>query len=457
MIGHDTTQFVHPDDLNETAWLRLLRDPEMRTGRSEIRMVRPDGRIVQVQSTIHVIGNDTTPDDAPRVIVSSRDVTRQREAEAGLRSRKEELDTVLNAVSGALFRYLPGEDGDPRMLYVSDSIEAITGFTPAECLEPHWLTAHRHPAFDAQMAKHFERLLSIGSSTVEYRLRHKNGSWLWYAVFARAVSDGGTRTVVGCIRDITRERERNQQTAHSAKMAILAEMTTGFAHELSQPLTAISLVAQNALKGLDPAREHNRFLQLKLQRIVQQADRAASVVDHMRIFGREARRAPESISVAAAIEGARVIADARLAQSRIELLVDTAAGLPLINGHLLPLEQVLTNLLGNAMDAIEMQTPPSAGGAQAHRNLGTGQMADRLSSASRIMPAASSDAAMARLFEPFFTTKPAGSGTGLGLVDQLRHRRRHGGHHHRPQFRRRRGVRDPPGGCEKHRGRCWQR
>lgn len=378
-------------------------------------MVRPDGRIVQVQSTIHVIGNDTTPDDAPRVIVSSRDVTRQREAEAGLRSRKEELDTVLNAVSGALFRYLPGEDGDPRMLYVSDSIEAITGFTPAECLEPHWLTAHRHPAFDAQMAKHFERLLSIGSSTVEYRLRHKNGSWLWYAVFARAVSDGGTRTVVGCIRDITRERERNQQTAHSAKMAILAEMTTGFAHELSQPLTAISLVAQNALKGLDPAREHNRFLQLKLQRIVQQADRAASVVDHMRIFGREARRAPESISVAAAIEGARVIADARLAQSRIELLVDTTPGLPLINGHLLPLEQVLTNLLGNAMDAIEMQAPPLP---EERRRI---EIAARASGGSVVISVADhaggiEDTAMARLFEPFFTTKPAGSGTGLGLA-----------------------------------------
>jgi PAS domain S-box-containing protein len=414
LIGHDTTRFVHPGDLNEAAWLRLLRNPQIRTGRSEIRMVRPDGRVVLVQSTIHVIGDDSTPDGAPRVIVSSRDVTRQREAEASLRSTKEELDTVLNAVSGALFRHRLSGDGDFRMLYVSDSIEAISGFTPAECLMSDWPKSQRDPAFDAHIAKHFQRLMTLGSSTVEYRLRHRNGNWVWFEVFARTVRDGGPPTVVGCMRDITRERERNQQTAHSAKMAILAEMTTGFAHELSQPLAAISHVAQTALKGLNPAGQDHGFLQLKLQRIVQQADRATSVVDHMRIFGREARRSPESISVSMAIEGARTIADARLRRSRIELLVDTAAGLPLISGHLLPLEQVLTNLLGNAMDAIEMHTPPLP---DERRRIEISALAEGGSVLLSVADHAGGidDAALPRLFEPFFTTKPAGAGTGLGL------------------------------------------
>nr|WP_294522031.1 PAS domain S-box protein [uncultured Rhodopila sp.] len=414
VIGHETTRFVHPDDLNNTPWQRWLQEPEKRTGRGEIRLLRPDGRVVQVQSMIHVIGDDSTPDGPPRIIVSSRDVTRQREAEAALRSTKEELDTVLNGVSGALFRYLLSDNGDSLMLYVSDSIELITGFTPAECLKPNWLKSQCDPAFEAEMPKHFQRLRTAGSSAVEFRLRHKNGTLLWYEVFARAVHDSGPLVVVGCIRDITRERERNQYTAHSAKMAVLAEMTTGIAHELSQPLTAISVVARTALEGLNPEREDQRFLHLKLQRIVQQADRAASVVDHMRIFGREARRSPETISVAAAIEGARSTADARLARSRVELLVDTTPDLPPIRGHLLPLEQVLTNLIGNAIDAIEMRTPPLPD-ERRRIEISAGVDAESMVLSVTDHAGGISDAALPRLFEPFFTTKPAGSGTGLGL------------------------------------------
>jgi PAS domain S-box-containing protein len=414
LIGHHTTQFSHPDDLNDSSWMRLSREPGKRTGRSEIRLVRPDGRIVRVQSTIHVIGDDNTPDGSPWVIVSSRDVTRQREAEAALRSIKEELDTVLNAVSGALFRYVLGEDGEPQIVYVSDSIEAITGFTPAECMMPNWLRTRRDPAFETPARNHDQRLRSLRSSTVEYRLRHKNGEWLWYEVFARAICQDGPLTVVGCIRDITRERERDQQTAHSAKMAVLGEMTTGFAEELSHPLAAISLAARNALGTLDPGQPDYRFLKLKLERIVQQADRAASVVDHMRIFGRETRGSPVPVSISAAIDGARGIVDTRLPGSGIQLLIDTAPELPPIGGYLLPLEQVLTNLIGNAIDAIELQTPRLP---DDRRRIEISARADGRSVVISVADHAGgiAEAVLPRLFEPFFTTKPAGSGTGLGL------------------------------------------
>ena len=414
LIGHDMTRFIHPDDLNDMVWRRLLRQPGIQTGRSEIRMLRPDGRIVQVQSTIHVIGDAGTPDGAPRIVVSSRDVTRQRDAEAALRSIKEELDTVLNAVSGALFRYLPGEDGEPQIVYVSDSIEAITGFAPRECMLPNWFRTRRDPAFETLARGHFRRLRAPGSSTVEYRLRHKNGDWLWCEMFARAVRHDGPLTVVGCLRDITRERERNQQAAHSAKMAVLGEMTTGFAEELSHPLAAISLAARNALATLDPGQPDYRFLNLKLERIVRQAERAASVVDHMRIFGRETRGSQDAVSVEAAIDGARAILETRLPGSGIQLLIDIAPGLPPIGGHLLPLEQVLTNLIGNAIDAIEQQTPRLPDG---RRGIEISARADAGSVAISVADHAGGidDALLPRLFEPFFTTKPAGSGTGLGL------------------------------------------
>jgi len=134
----------------------------------------------------------------------------------------------------------------------------------------------------------------------------------------------------------------------------------------------------------------------------------------MRIFGRDARRTPEPVSVAAAIDGARAIVDTRLPGSGIDLVIHTASDLPPISGHLLPLEQVLTNLIGNAIDAIELQTPRLP---DDRRRIEVSACADGASVVISVADHAGgiADALLPRLFEPFFTTKPAGAGTGLGL------------------------------------------
>jgi C4-dicarboxylate-specific signal transduction histidine kinase len=197
-------------------------------------------------------------------------------------------------------------------------------------------------------------------------------------------------------------------------MAVLGELTTSMAHELNQPLTAISMVAQNTIALLDTGDPENELLNRKLERIVQQVARAGSIIDHMRIFGRRADDAPADISIASAIEGAVVIVQASLRQSAIEITTLTAPDLPLVRGHLVSLQQVLISLIGNASDAVTMQTPPLP-----KERRGIEIRAERRGPGAVIRVADHAggidESVLPRLFQPFFTTKPTGSGTGLGL------------------------------------------
>ena len=356
-------------------------------------------------------------------------MTRQRGAEAALRSVKEELDTVLNAVSGALFRYLLGEDGDPRIVYVSDSIEAITGFAPAECMMPNWLKARRDPAFDPSVRKHFQRLMDPGQFHRRIPPEAQGREWLWCEVFAHAVGRDEPLTVVGCLRDITRERERNQQTAHSAKMAVLGEMTTGFAEELSHPLAAISLAARTRAIRWFPA---NRTIASLTRSWNGLSSRRSEPLQWSIICGFSAaprgfRRRPFRLPRRSTAPGRSLDFTAAGVPHRVADRYRTGAAA--ISGHLLPLEQVLTNLLAMRSMQSSCKRPlwRTTGDASRSRPW---RMASRLSSALRITPAALRRA-LPRLFEPFFTTKPTGVGNRPRAVDQLRHSDRHGRHRHR--------------------------
>ena len=137
--------------------------------------------------------------------------------------------------------------------------------------------------------------------------------------------------------------------ARCRNLATLGELTTGMAHELNQPLAAISMVAQNAMAVLDANIPAHAALNKKLQRIVGQVERAASIIEHMRVFGRRETAPPASISVPAAIDGAKAISQAGLHQAGVRLSFRAEPELPLVTGQLVPLQQVLINLIGNAL------------------------------------------------------------------------------------------------------------
>lgn len=223
------------------------------------------------------------------------------------------------------------------------------------------------------------------------------------------------------------ESQRMQAEAHiiqSSKLITLGEMATGMAHELNQPLNVIKMAAQSALFEVEdywtlrpdadaasvPPTNFVQFLESRLQRVVEQVDRAAAIIDHMRIFGRVPTGQPPLIDVAVTCRSALQLIDHQLRDAQIEVALHLAGGAHRVKFHPVLLEQVLVNLLLNARDAM-------AGIPAAKRKIRIEVMSVNdevmimVSDQGPGIPPALRD----RIFEPFFTTKSSEKGTGLGL------------------------------------------
>jgi signal transduction histidine kinase len=209
---------------------------------------------------------------------------------------------------------------------------------------------------------------------------------------------------------------------HAAKLSALGQMSTGIAHELRQPLNAISIAAQNIELMVSLGKAGPDLLKEKTERIMGQIDRACKVMDRMRRFGRKTAGEHRPASAAAIARSARSLMDPVLTASGIAVDIAVPDDLQILADEL-EIEQVLMNLIQNAADAM------------------AGRRDGKIRIWSQNDPA---DPRCARLevedngpgfppevlkhaLEAFFTTKPEGKGTGLGLSIAHATLREHGG------------------------------
>ena len=221
--------------------------------------------------------------------------------------------------------------------------------------------------------------------------------------------------------DNTEQRRQESQIIHMSKLATLGEVATGMAHELNQPLNVIRMAAENALGRTAADAETAAYVRSKLERIVTQVERAAKIIDHMRIFGRRSAGPVAAHDPWSAVEGALNILGEQMRIAGIAVRLRGAAGPCRVGCDQALIEQVIINLLLNARDAIidrQAHDPAGPGRGWIEISLqtrtgagGTGRALLSVSDSGGGIP----DQVLPRLFEPFFTTKPAGKGTGLGL------------------------------------------
>ena len=202
-------------------------------------------------------------------------------------------------------------------------------------------------------------------------------------------------------------RQAQDGLLQAGKLAAVGQMSAGIAHELTQPLAALRTLSGNAEKFM--ARGDYQTAQGNLEKIVGLVERMGRITGALRSFARNpAAGQRHAARLGEAVDNALFLLETRVAAIRPRIARD-------IEPHLAVacdpnrLEQVLVNLIGNALDAIKDRPDPQLSlhayeaGGMVHltvRDNGPGL----------------SEAAFARLFEPFFTTKPAGEGLGLGLT-----------------------------------------
>ena len=201
-------------------------------------------------------------------------------------------------------------------------------------------------------------------------------------------------------------RKTQADLIQAGKLAALGQMSAALSHEFNQPLAAVKAYAENAATFLDRGRVDEARANIGL--ISTMADRMAAISRHLRNFARRPQDKTGPVPLRA------VIADAMdLMRPRVETLGARLVHTPpeaevWVTGGRVRLQQVIVNLIGNALDAMEDQPHP-----QVTLTLAVSGTRCRLD-VSDHGPGLSEEA-LAQAFDPFFTTKPPGKGLGLGL------------------------------------------
>jgi PAS domain S-box-containing protein len=264
-----------------------------------------------------------------------------------------------------------------------------------EMLKPPYLTSHEHRVLTPR-------------------------GWRWVAVQSRAVlgADGRPQFVVAVARDITdrrraeeQARQHLQQLAHVSRVSSMGEMASAIAHEINQPLTAIANYASACLRLLRSGKAQAGEALEAMQRVAAEAERAGEIVRKMRGFvrGEEGQVALVEPGFLAAEVMRLAAAEAR--QSGVELRSEVDPGLPEVLADSIQIQQVLLNLVRNAVEAVDSGDGPRREVALAVKRAADGGVHFTVSDTGPGLPPGALD----KVFEPFYTTKPDGIGIGLPL------------------------------------------
>lgn len=201
-------------------------------------------------------------------------------------------------------------------------------------------------------------------------------------------------------------RTRTAELEQAAKLAALGQMAAGVAHEINQPLTAIRAFADNGRQFIN----RGRVLQAdgNLQEIVDQADRLRTITDQLKAFARRPSEALAKVDLLDVLERSLRLFAESIRHDRVTVRRTESTGPLWVYAEHVRLQQILVNLISNALDAVR-SSPAPAIAIESFVREGNAQLAIRDSGPG--IP----EGELEKVFEPFYTDKTAGEGLGLGL------------------------------------------
>ncbi|MGE5478093.1 MAG: sensor histidine kinase [Bacteroidales bacterium] len=201
-------------------------------------------------------------------------------------------------------------------------------------------------------------------------------------------------------------RQRTAELVQAAKLATIGQMATGMVHEINQPLAAIRAFAGNALRFMELQRL-DRVGQ-NLTEIAGQVDRLAEITRRLKGFARRPGEDLAAVPLAATVERVLVLVGPRLREQGVAVECDAGPAELCVRAEQIRLEQVIINLVTNALDAMKRVED---GALSIRAETGVGRVRLSVADTGPGIPAE----LLPNLFEPFTTTKAAGEGLGLGL------------------------------------------
>jgi signal transduction histidine kinase len=342
------------------------------------------------------------------------DAEEARRAALARQALRGELERLIGGIPALFFLRQILPDGGSRLIYRGGDLEAVTGW-PARTFDGCDSLAAWTELNDADRDAFFARVAAEGTACLEYRFRQPDGGFRHMRLHCRRLrnADAGATEIVGYMLDVTSQAQAEARAQVAARLASLGAISAGLAHELKQPLTAISLAAEVA--QVQAQQIGASSIIHRLAQIVDEVDKTVHLIESLRRFARGsgAEFDLRSVSLAAVVESAVSLVSRHLGALSVDLDVSTVAPGLAVFGEPEAIKQIMVNFLTNAGDAV------GALGSGIRRRVTVRVEKDAASSKVAISVADNGGGiapnVLPRLFEPFVTTKPAEVGTGLGL------------------------------------------
>lgn len=254
----------------------------------------------------------------------------------------------------------------------------------------------------------------------EHRITGAKGEIRHLSVIGQPMADGETDTYVGTVSDVTRRkaeeaslRRAQEELVRGARLTTVGQLTAAIAHEVNQPLMSISSNAGAALRWLQRDTPAPGKLRDLLHDIVGQSQRAGKIIQTLQSLG---HRSPQfrPVDLHAMIREALALARGELDRHEIRVMLDLAAEPGGVEVDAVQLQQVLANLLGNAIEAMA-----ASSGRDRILHVATVRVRDGVEVQVSDNGVGGDEAGLEAMFEPFTSTKPGAIGMGLAVCRSI--------------------------------------